>query len=701
MIRDMKYTIRIITLLAVLIMSGVGEAWAQLSTVNIKKKVLPEAAATANCDVDVKSVDATTRLVTITVKPQGNYFIRKSDIKVEKLIDPALAPRRATSITEPIDLEDGGPSETAVDADYTFIVPADYTGALVTATFTEKTTASAKVKANDLVYNQQSQALFTVTDEVGGKVKFATSATAPDNEWSTTIPTGTNAGKYTYYFKIDPDAGYSAVAAKDTSAIIKKAKLTKVKLAETAKQYDNGSELTFGVSEVKAGELTVPAEGYNVSGNTQTAVGSYQATVTGIGNYEGEVKATFQIVASDVILVTSATQATELDGHYILTENVTADVFANLYDGDFTGVLDGDMYTISGLSHALFNKINGGTVKNVMLDGVNITSGTNVGAIANEVIGQSNKKACIYNCGVLSGSVSGSGKVGGLVGVLGQIGTTDADKANCYARVINCFNYADIKGGNYKSGIVGYNCYATNTDNLRSMVMNCMFYGDILNVTSGDHVAPIYGGTLISNKDSKGVGNYNYFRAEATYIENQKTGVTYDYNCALMAETRYLQRFEFFRHLLNAHREVAAWWATDDRANKDQIMKWVLEPSQIGSSTPYPILKRPGKYPSVVNIDAEHAVIGKPRNQGGKLGELTVNIRMGDGGAVFGPSSTASITTNRLTLNITDKDTLHYNFNYYKVQLPYYNDVGTGNYRLGSDGSKVERQERLPILVMT
>ena len=686
MIRDMKYTIRIITLLAVLIMSGVGEAWAQLSTVNIKKKVLPEAAATANCDVDVKSVDATTRLVTITVKPQGNYFIRKSDIKVEKLIDPALAPRRATSITEPIDLEDGGPSETAVDADYTFIVPADYTGALVTATFTEKTTASAKVKANDLVYNQQSQALFTVTDEVGGKVKFATSATAPDNEWSTTIPTGTNAGKYTYYFKIDPDAGYSAVAAKDTSAIIKKAKLTKVKLAETAKQYDNGSELTFGVSEVKAGELTVPAEGYNVSGNTQTAVGSYQATVTGIGNYEGEVKATFQIVASDVILVTSATQATELDGHYILTENVTADVFANLYDGDFTGVLDGDMYTISGLSHALFNKINGGTVKNVMLDGVNITSGTNVGAIANEVIGQSNKKACIYNCGVLSGSVSGSGKVGGLVGVLGQIGTTDADKANCYARVINCFNYADIKGGNYKSGIVGYNCYATNTDNLRSMVMNCMFYGDILNVTSGDHVAPIYGGTLISNKDSKGVGNYNYFRAEATYIENQKTGVTYDYNCALMAETRYLQRFEFFRHLLNAHREVAAWWATDDRANKDQIMKWVLEPSQIGSSTPYPILKRPGKYPSVVNIDAEHAVIGKPRNQGGKLGELTVNIRMGDGGAVFGPSSTASITTNRLTLNITDKDTLHYNFNYYKVQLPYYNDVGTGNYRLGSDG---------------
>ena len=674
--------------------------------------------------------------ITITVTPGTGYFINKSNVVAHKLVDPALAPRRALSLDEPLEVSGpDGPQNEATD--YSFVVPDDFKGAQVTITFITKTIASAEVKANDLVYNQQAQALFTVTNVEGGKVKFykkdgdiyteIVEATGigilfekKENRYEEVdvsagdpedLAAGLASGKYVYfyipketnanetnpdgtyqqyayyYYKIIPNNGYSAEDYKQVKVTIKKAKLTGVTLENTAQQH-TGSELTFGVSEVKAGNLTVPAEGYNVSGNEQTAVGSYQATVTGIGNYEGEVKATFQIVAKTVTLVSSATSVTDLNGHYILTENVSASVFANLYDetNPFTGTLDGDMYTISGLSHALFNKINGGTVKNVMLDGVNISSGTNVGAIANEVIGQSDKIACIYNCGVLSGSVSGSEKVGGLVGVLGQIGTTNADKANCFARVINCFSYADIKGGNYKSGIVGYNCYATNTDNLRSMVMNCMFYGDILNVTSGDHVAPIYGGTLISNKDSKGVGNYNYFRAEATYIENQKTGVTYDYNCALMAETRYLQRFEFFRHLLNSHREVAAWWATGNRANKDQIMKWVLEPSQIGSSTPYPILKRPGKYPSVVNIDAEHAVIGKPRNQGGKLGELTVNIRMGDGGAVFGPSSTASITTSKLTLNITDKDTLHYNFNYYKVQLPYYNDVGTGNYRLGSDG---------------
>lgn len=42
--------------------------------------------------------------------------------------------------------------------------------------------------------------------------------------------------------------------------------------------------------------------------------------------------------------------------------------------------------------------------------------------------------------------------------------------------------------------------------------------------------------------------------------------------------------------------------------------------------------------------------------------------------------SGASITTGSLTLQRTDKDFDRFNYNYDKVQLPYYNDVGTGNY---------------------
>ena len=361
----------------------------------------------------------------------------------------------------------------------------------------------------------------------------------------------------------------------------------------------------------------------------------------------------------------------------------------------FTGTFDGGMHTISGLGHALFNTVNGGTVKNVILDNVSVSStvtfkvGTDdktaIGAIAGVATGTTR----IYNCGILatnstkqtnndgyteitscSSSVGGTADyVGGLVGFL------DGE-----ARVINCFSYANITGGTEVGGIVGYNNVATTSaaTNLKTMVMNCMFYGEI----SGSSIAPIYNGLKITNDgDASGVNNFNYFRLESSYIQN--TTITKVYNCALGAETRFLQRFEFFRYLLNSNRELAAWWATGNTANKDEMMKWVMEPSQLGTTTPYPILKEKGKYPSVVNIDAENATTQTERNKGGKLGTLTVNIQMGNG-AVYNHPGTgdneAKITTSQLTLNITDKDPNHFNFNYYKVQLPYYNDVGTKNY---------------------
>ena len=343
----------------------------------------------------------------------------------------------------------------------------------------------------------------------------------------------------------------------------------------------------------------------------------------------------------------------------------------------FTGTFDGGMHIISGLGHALFNSVNGGTVKNVILDDVSISgnSNGNAGAICCEATGDTR----IYNCGVLasgstvakdedgydkitlcSSSISGTNYAGSIVGLL-----------NGSARVINCFSYANVSGGTV-GGIVGYNNVATTASNLQTMVMNCMYYGEV----SGTSIAPIYNGNIITNIDeNKGVGNYNYFRLEASYV--QPTGVTY--NCALGAEDRYLQRFEFFRNLLNSHRELAGWWATGTYSSSE-MMKWVLEPSQLGTSTPYPILKVPGKYPSVVNIDAENAPLALERNKGGKLGTLSVTISGTGGGAVYSAPDGASISTGSLTLNITDKDPDHFNFNYYKVQLPYYNDVGTGNY---------------------
>ena len=383
--------------------------------------------------------------------------------------------------------------------------------------------------------------------------------------------------------------------------------------------------------------------------------------------------------------VTNVNNGTTASASYKLGSDVSASG-TNAITTTFTGTFDGNGYTISNLGHALFNSVNEGVVKNVILDNVSISGNDNgnAGAICCEATGDTR----IYNCGVLassstvtkdedgydkitlcSSSISGSNYAGSIVGLL-----------DGSARVINCFSYANVSGGTV-GGIVGYNNVATTASNLKTMVMNCMYYGEV----SGSSIAPIYNGEIITNDgDANGVNNFNYFRLESSYIED--TNIAKVYNCALGAETRFLQRFEFFRHLLNSNRELAAWWATGSPDNKDKMMKWVLEPSQIGSSTPYPILKTPYddesktiKYPSVVNIDAENAPLTSERNKGGKLGSLSVTIQSGSG-AVYGAPTGASITKSSLTLNITDKDFDHFNFNYYKVQLPYYNEVGTGNY---------------------
>ncbi len=375
--------------------------------------------------------------------------------------------------------------------------------------------------------------------------------------------------------------------------------------------------------------------------------------------------------ADDPVVITSLSQITDLGGSYKLDADIDASgLDASL--GEFTGTLDGGLHTVSGLTVPLFSTVNGGTVCNVIFTQVNIQSGTNVGVVTGEMTGTSDKVASVYNCGVLSGSVSGTGDVGSLVGRLGQPGSTTAAKDNCYARVVNCYSFAIVAGGSNKGGIVGNNCYATKASDIRSMVMNCMFYGDI---AAGDNVSPIYGGTNINNLNSGGLTNYNYYRYESPFSKNGLI-TSGKYNCALAMEERFLVRFEFYRLLLNSNKRLAAFYATGSKDNASLMAKWVLDKSVAD----YPILKPQGKYPSVINYDAAHAeqigADGEPRNVGRRLGTLDVTI---DGLGSNYPS-TASLSVTQLTLVRTDKDTVNFNFNYDKVQLPYYNDVGDGNY---------------------
>jgi hypothetical protein len=151
-----------------------------------------------------------------------------------------------------------------------------------------------------------------------------------------------------------------------------------------------------------------------------------------------------------------------------------------------------------------------------------------------------------------------------------------------------------------------------------------------------------------------------------------------------------LNRFEFYRLLLNSNKKLAAFYATGSVDNGNQMAKWVLERADrsiIGRNPyEYPILKAQGYYPSIINPDFDNAPdsITVGRNKGGKLPSprrvLYVNISSSktDGGQSW-PSG-AKVKMPSLTLTRTDKDFDRFNYNYDKVQLPYYNDVGTGNY---------------------
>ena len=383
--------------------------------------------------------------------------------------------------------------------------------------------------------------------------------------------------------------------------------------------------------------------------------------------------------------ITSLSQINDANGNYTITDNIDATDYSSI--ATFTGTLTAAInpatnspYIISNLSCPLFTTATGATISNIMLKDVSISQDGYVGAIC----GTANGATRIYNCGILpsANDASTTSSIGSTNNYCGSlVGFLDGT-----ARVINCFSYANITSGTVRAGIVGYNNYASkygktnNVSNIRTMVMNCMFYGDI-NYSSGS-VYPIYGGLTIQNEDNFRLNNYNYFLYDADFSAGQH--VT-DYNRALAAEERFLVRFEFYRYLLNSTRELASWYVYGSVQSDahTKMLKWVLDKN----IAPYPILKQQGTYPSVVNYDPENTFDSETgtsvartsvteRNKGKNLGTLTVNISLGSG---YPSGASIRDGKSQITLQRTDKDYDDYNFNYDKVQLPYYNEVGTGN----------------------
>ena len=207
------------------------------------------------------------------------------------------------------------------------------------------------------------------------------------------------------------------------------------------------------------------------------------------------------------------------------------------YDNSYKGTFDGGGHTITGLTFTtndeyagLFGWLNrAGTVKNVVMEGVQITSNQIYGGSIGGVVGSS--WGTIENCSV-SGNVSGTVYVGGVVGV--QIGGS----------ITGCSSSATVKGTVDVGGVAGQTnssatltaCYATGNVIIEINPKKNIAGGSLVGMNAGSSLLACYAtGNVTSTGSSTGkvhIGGFlgnNYTTVTACYWKNNhEQGIGYN-----------------------------------------------------------------------------------------------------------------------------------------------------------------------------
>ena len=208
----------------------------------------------------------------------------------------------------------------------------------------------------------------------------------------------------------------------------------------------------------------------------------------------------------------------------------------NFYNS-YTGTFNGGGHTIKGLTVTtndqyvgLFGRLGkAGTVKNVVMEGVQITSNHSLG-YAGGVAGFS-WGGTIENCSV-SGSVSGTVSVGGVVGIQWE------------ASITGCSSSATVKGmvkvggvaGETNSGATMAACYATGNVTIEIDPINNILGGGLVGFNAGSSVLACYATGNVTSTGS-GTGNVhiggflggNYTTVTACYWKNNhEQGIGYN-----------------------------------------------------------------------------------------------------------------------------------------------------------------------------
>ena len=283
---------------------------------------------------------------------------------------------------------------------------------------------------------------------------------------------------------------------------------------KNATDWQAGGEYTYTVSLAAAKDL-----GYTIESN-----GSYTVT-----SADGLMNIAKLVNGGKTDINITLTADIDLTG-----KNWTP--IGTSFSNKYTGTFDGGGHTIKGLTVTtndqfvgLFGSIgNAGTVKNVMMEDVQITSNRSSG-FAGGVAGYSD--GTIENCSV-SGSVSGTVYVGGVVG------------AQWEGSITGCSSSATVKGMVHVGGVVGQTngsatltaCYATGNVTLEIDPRKNIAGGSLVGFNGGSRglLACYATGNVTSTGSSTGnvhIGGFlgdNYTTVTACYWKNNhEQGIGY------------------------------------------------------------------------------------------------------------------------------------------------------------------------------
>ena len=214
----------------------------------------------------------------------------------------------------------------------------------VTIAASQSAVATAPTVKAGLVYNGSAQALINAGTATNGTMQYSSDGTT----FSTTIPTGTNAGSYNVWYMVKGNTGYNDVAAVKLTATIAKATPTVTAPIGNTLNYTGAAQALVNAGSTTGGTLEYSLDGatYSTTIPTATNVGTYTVYYRVVGN------ANYNDVAPQTVTATIASSQSAISTYPTantgLVYNGTAQALitaGSATNGTMQYSLDGNTYS--------------------------------------------------------------------------------------------------------------------------------------------------------------------------------------------------------------------------------------------------------------------------------------------------------------------------------------------------------------------